>query len=218
MSLPVQPELSIFPIIKNNIKKDHPNYQFIGTGFFINSNGNFLTAKHVIQNNPLSVDQEYQVVIVKGKDDIKTYSIDSELDFSEKFDIVLGKTKKISKEFQSLELAKKNYPMNYNILALEFSKTRNIKIEKGKTVLSLNPSYHKGYVISHYLSDYPDIVPTKFLELSFPALRGASGAPVIMESDGAVIGMIVRNVTRELLPAHTEGETEYAEEIKFYLP
>lgn len=46
--------------------------------------------------------------------------------------------------------------------------------------------------------------PTEVLDLSFPALKGSSGAPIIVEHDGMVTGMIVANIERHLLPAQVE--------------
>ncbi len=61
------------------------------------------------------------------------------------------------------------------------------------------------------------------LELSFPALKGASGAPVIT-NDGrfAILGMLVANVGYHLLPVQVETvldqRNEILEEIKYLLP
>ncbi len=60
------------------------------------------------------------------------------------------------------------------------------------------------------------------LELSFPALRGASGAPVVSIGNEVVLwGIIVANVSYHLLPAQiekvVEGDTT-VEEIKYLLP
>jgi hypothetical protein len=41
----------------------------------------------------------------------------------------------------------------------------------------------------------------KMHELSYPALKGASGAPVFLEHGLAVVGVIVANHERELMPA-----------------
>ena len=62
------------------------------------------------------------------------------------------------------------------------------------------------------------------LELSFPALRGASGAPVIeiRGSEMIVHGIIVANAERHLLPAEIETvldeKNEILEERKYFLP
>jgi hypothetical protein len=76
-------------------------------------------------------------------------------------------------------------------------------------------------VVCFYISSYPESIPTSCLELSFPALKGASGAPVVVEVSGVVVGMIVENVQHELLPSHIERVTDgakHVEEIKYVLP
>jgi len=63
--------------------------------------------------------------------------------------------------------------------------------------------------------------PTEVLDLSFPALKGSSGAPIIVEHDGMVTGMIVANIERHLLPAQVERiETVdgIVEERRYFLP
>jgi hypothetical protein len=67
------------------------------------------------------------------------------------------------------------------------------------------------------------------LELSFPALRGASGAPTIYNSDDMwgnantqIVGIIVANASEHLLPAQIESvlyeNNEAYEEVRFMLP
>jgi hypothetical protein len=62
------------------------------------------------------------------------------------------------------------------------------------------------------------------LEMSFPALKGASGAPVIEIQNSRLIvrGIIVANAERHLLPAQIEtvldAENHLLEERKYFLP
>lgn len=62
------------------------------------------------------------------------------------------------------------------------------------------------------------------LELSFPALRGASGAAVVQITGNDMIahGMIVANTEHHLLPAHIETvldqKNQILEEKKYFLP
>ena len=61
------------------------------------------------------------------------------------------------------------------------------------------------------------------LEMSFPALRGASGAPIIeQEPPHKVWGIVTANYASELLPAQVEKivneDGTVDEETKFYLP
>jgi len=60
------------------------------------------------------------------------------------------------------------------------------------------------------------------LELSYPALKGASGAPVFEEGSLRIIGVVVANVEREMMPAqvlraYREDGTPL-EEIHYFLP
>ena len=61
------------------------------------------------------------------------------------------------------------------------------------------------------------------LELSFPALKGASGAPVITwKPPFRLWGILSQNVARELHPAQVEKVLDeggnMTEETRFYLP
>jgi len=60
------------------------------------------------------------------------------------------------------------------------------------------------------------------LEVSFPALRGASGAPVLINSSFRAIGMLVGNMSYHLLPSQIETITnedgKIVEETKYMLP
>ena len=60
------------------------------------------------------------------------------------------------------------------------------------------------------------------LELSFPALKGASGAPVLSNASFELLGVVKANVSYELLPAQIESIQDEAgvvtEETKFFLP
>jgi hypothetical protein len=221
--LPKDPLRAIFPIIKSY--KDNaysPLYSFIGTGFFISGNGEFLTAKHVFESNPLSEGQHYKIINISGG--IKPFPV-SEITLSEKYDIAIGKLKDMPESICPLEISNENQPMNLDILTVEFSATRSKKMENGQIALELRPSFRKGNVISYYQSDFPEALQTWSLELSFPALKGASGAPVVIERNGLVVGMIVQNIEKELLPAHTEkivseynGNIKEEVETKYFMP
>jgi len=58
-------------------------------------------------------------------------------------------------------------------------------------------------------------------DTSFPALQGASGAPVLLNLDFSVVGMLVANVERHLLPAQIvriEDGPATSEETRYYMP
>ena len=88
-------------------------------------------------------------------------------------------------------------------------------------MLGLSPTFHKGHVMRWYHSSFPESVPTLSCDLSYPALRGASGAAVVLESDYSVVAMIHGNVQSELQPIQVTREQigdEAYEEVRYYLP
>ena len=86
----------------------------------------------------------------------------------------------------------------------------------------LNPLLRKGYAVQRRVGLHPFLPALDMLELSYPALSGASGAPVFTLSNRTVVGVMVANWARELLPAHilrTFSESgEVIEEEKYFLP
>jgi len=220
MPLPSKPLEAIFAITSVIYKRTRPAYRFLGTGFFIDNEGTFLTAKHVFPSKSSATEHTYKAITFDLKNNLPVPCPISDLEFSPQFDIALGRVQG-TRNIKSLDLAERNYPMNLDVITAEFSRTHIKQREDGKLTLTFEPCFRKGYIMRYYKSNYPESIPTQCLELSFPALKGASGAPVLMERGGAVIGMIVQNIGRELLPAQIETVTEpgeYTEEIKYYLP
>ena len=90
--------------------------------------------------------------------------------------------------------------------------------------INFSPSNRLGNVTrTRNLTDNFGKAGDRMLELSFPALKGASGAPVILgHPPFSLWGVVTANVARELLPVQVErivdelGEIE--EETKFLLP
>jgi hypothetical protein len=114
-----------------------------------------------------------------------------------------------------------NAPVNFDVLTIEFSGTESRPLADGRREMRFTPYHRKGHVICHYTSTWPESVPTSSLDLSFAALRGASGAPVVVEQNGTVVGMVVANIERHLLPAQVEKVElgpDHREEVKYFLP
>ena len=211
MPLPSNPLKATFPLLG---VINGESFYFVGTGFFIDEDGSFLTAKHVF----LDLTVTYAVAMINGRD-VTTYPI-SEIQVSDRHDIAFGKAKDI-KGVQPLKLADKDAPINLDIITTEYSGTSVRRRVDGLNEIVFNPYYRKGNVVSSYLSTFPEKEETLSLELSFPALKGASGAPVIVEQSGLVIGMILGNIQRELLPSQIDTvveEGKYTEEIKYMMP
>lgn len=112
--------------------------------------------------------------------------------------------------------------MNSNVLAIEYSEPgRNVPLDDGTTAMGIGPNWHKGYMVREYTARFGHEGPTGCLDLSFPALRGASGAPVVDENTGLVLGMIVANVERHLMAAQIERvirSDNTIDEVRYFAP
>lgn len=183
MRLPENPLKAIFAIVRAQ-KEPELHYSFLGTGFFIDNSGLFFTAKHVCK----SMENECNAVMIGSSADkkhITSYQISS-LRYSEEFDIALGEVKGVQ-GIHALSIATKNAPMNSDVLTAEFSGTYSKQLEDGEKAIVLRVYFRKGQVLSYYRSTWPETVDTACLELSFPALKGASGAPIIVEHTGYIL-------------------------------
>lgn len=216
MGLPSQPLKAIFPLVVANLKPGLVG-PFLGTGFFIRPDGTFLTAKHVLEGVTRPSGEDLAVVMLPGGPTLHRVC---DVRLADQFDIALGRAEGVE-DIQPLEIATEDAPMNRDVLTVEFSGTQSRVLEDGRPAMHFTPYHRKGYVICSYTSTYPEVVPTQSLDLSFPALRGASGAPVIVEADGSVVGMVLANVERHLLPAQVERVelgSDQREEVRYFLP
>ena len=112
--------------------------------------------------------------------------------------------------------------MNTDILTIEYSEPdRGILLEDGQSAIGIGPNWHKGYMVREYVDRFGQQRPTACLDLSFPALKGASGAPAVDGQTGLVLGMIVGNVERVLLPtqiAPVLRNKVIVDEVRYFAP
>ena len=209
------PENSIVPIVR--AVAGQPVKQLLGTGFFVGVQGSLriVTAKHVLESNPLASGEAYAIAFREERG-IRFRSIDDYIG-SFKHDIALIDGSGFPLAIP-LPLAVGIAPLNVDVITYEYSTTRIEHLLDGTTKISIEPLMHKGNVMRHYVSDFPESIPTPSFLTSFPALQGASGAPVMMSHNSAVIGLLTANYERHLLPAqivkithddHTSEETSY---------
>jgi len=214
-----KPTESIIGIVKVN-PAERKIKEVLGAGFFINAKGIALTAKHIFDDY-----------------DDKTFTLKA---------VIIDRTGKTI--FPDVKIIRKS--INYDITAIEvlgivsapFYNIQDgvlmfnrdyVSVDYSQTSITYNPSTlredvlivpatRKGNIVIQYESNFPEKVPTKCIELSFPVLQGASGAP-IMENypPWNVVGMLTHNIERQLVPAQTvkirDGEN-YTEETKYYMP
>jgi len=124
-----------------------------------------------------------------------------------------------------LAIGRNDPALNADVFSYEYSSTRIERTPTGGTHVSFEPYSHKGNIVRSYESTFPEKVKTAAILTSFPALRGASGAPILAatlsKKSFAVVGMTVANVDRHLLPAQLveihDGES-YKESTTYFLP
>lgn len=190
-----------------------------GTGFFVGNDGTFFTARHVFDDAPLAHDESFGIAFL-GQDAITLYPA-VVVAMSERFDIALGRVEGFLPP-AVLKLARDDPSLNADLLTTEFSGVTSEQRDEGR-VIDFTPNYQKGYSVSFKTGRFPGCDGANILELSFPALRGASGAPIIIDGPGfEVVGMILANLERHLLPAQVETiertSGEPAETVRYFLP
>ena len=220
MSVTWRPESGIFPVIAERKVGDRdPTFDILGTGFFINADGTFLTAKHVFTDHGLEHSHEFRVMMVSAEKDFTLYGV-TQVRVSRRFDIALAKA--IAVEGHApLQMANADPPRNRDLLTFDYSATTFRQQEAGRGQLDITPYTRKGHIVCQRENDYPGPELALTLELSFPALRGASGAPVILDRRKDVIGMVVANVAQRLLPPQLEPIQQPAgvpRDGTYYLP
>ena len=198
MSVTWRPETEIFPVIaERKVGVRDPSFDILGTGFFINADGTFLTAKHVFTDHGLEHSHEFRVMMVSPENDFKLYRV-TQVRVSRRFDIALAKAIAVEGHVP-LQIADADPPRNRDLLTFDYSATT---FRQGQ--LGVTPYTRKGHIVCQRENDYPGPELALTLEMSFPALRGASGAPVILDRRTDVIGMVVANVAQRLLPPQLE--------------
>lgn len=214
----LEPRTAIMPIFKM-LGNQEEFRGLLGTGFVVGSETQWLlTAGHVFQDNPRADDEEYGVLFYLH--DKLSIGVISEPLLSSSHDIAAVNLHGVE-GLTSLPILREQLSGNVDVLTFEYSATTTNRLDDGRLGANFIPFTHKGNILRHYESDFPEAIPTPVMDTSFPALQGASGAPVMRAGDFAVAGMLVANHERHLLPAqivrveHTEST---AEETKYFLP
>lgn len=225
----LEPLRAIVPIMRS--AKDRSKVELLGTGFFVSAQEghHIVTAKHVIEDNPLGPDELYSVFFpgVPGDATQVAQLQISRVVASRSYDVAacwIAPTEHLANAV-ALPLASEEPALNDDVLCFEYSGTHIQRKAQGGIHVSLDPHAHKGNIVRSYRSDFPESVPTPSYLTSFPALQGASGAPMLVRNKRkdrfAVVGLMVANAARHLMPAQIlridHGESEQ-EEVRYYLP
>jgi Trypsin-like peptidase domain len=212
----IEPTRSILPILK--LSPDNRVISVVGTGFVVGDPAVLITAKHLFEGETLPEETAFGALYGPSNDlKITTFR---RIRRRPDHDIAAVYMQDVP-WFQSLQISNQEVPCNQDVLTYEFSSTRIETLSTGERHVALTPFTHKGNVLRHYKSTFPESHPTPSLDTSFPALQGARGAPVLRARDFTVIGMLVANHERHLLPAQVvriETNNEAVEETRYFLP
>lgn len=196
----------------------HPgrHYDFLGTAFFFRRAGRVLgaTAAHCIAEP-----QPPELIMASAKGNecrVSVIAIDPSVDLC---------LLRPEQDLPSMTMTLSKDPLvpgNISLQTYEYSATAR----SGKT-WHVHPATRVGNCVRQLPSPFGP-GGEHMLELSFPALRGASGAPVIQNRTlgtnvrMVVRGVIVANMERHLLPAQIETvlteDNALLEERKYFLP
>ena len=212
---------SIFVIVKLNAKKQLQ--RFIGSGFCVNPGQLCVTAKHVFDDCPLEDGESYCILFESEgfeKGGIGRAHPIKRIYWSD-FDLAIFKAD-IKYECVYLELNEKDQmPANMDIFAVEYNDS-TVKTDEQGELFVFDAYFHKGNVSKYYIADnIPNQPPTACFNTSFPALKGASGTPVILNNGLKILGMLIGNTERHLMPAHIEKIQDGVEPTvvrMYYLP
>jgi S1-C subfamily serine protease len=206
----MDPKLSIVPVLAideaGNVK------HFLGTGSFVDRDHLLLTADHVIR------DWAGQIAIVV-EPNLTTLFRANVVYRDQSHDLALLVVPAYKAPKPIPVAADSPYHPNQFVLAFEYGTTKVAGRE-----IHFAPATRIGNITRQLdVRDMLGLAGDGALELSFPALRGASGAPVI-SNDGrfALYGVIVANVSYHLLPAQIESVIDERsgtrEEVRYMLP
>lgn len=187
---------------------------FLGTSFFVGPSGALVTAEHVVRDWK----EQFAIAVVLS-DDVKVFPA-SLKHASRQRDLAILEVSGY-KPNHLLPLSKDSRTnTDVNLLCLEYSTT-----ETGKGNINITePATRKGHMTrERALSGRYGEAGQFMLELSFPALKGASGAPVMKEGHPfECVGILVANVSNHLLPVQImsvlDEKNQILEETQFLLP
>lgn len=200
----------IFGVDESNTGSLLGKYVFLGTGAFVGKRPHLVTAEHVVRD----WQGKFAITFLPNTSRIMEAKL---VNKNRNVDLALLEVPDYTPA-HVLQLANDNEITNNQfVFCLEYSTTQS----QGK-VIKLSPATRVGNVTRVIdLKDRYGQAGDDALELSFPALRGASGAPVISASF-RVWGIVIANVSYHLLPIQIESvldeKNQVLEETRYLLP
>ncbi|OBB77875.1 serine protease [Mycobacterium sp. 852014-52144_SCH5372336] len=213
----LNPRDAIVPLF--SVGKESP-VEFLGTGSIVGDGSILLTADHVISAWP--PDSLRIGVLGRGMFEASVIERDSPHDLALLRIADYRPERPLTVEFD--EPVYQNSPL----MTYEYGTT----VVTG-TSMNFNPATRLGHMTRRMdLQDTLGPAGDGAMELSFPALRGASGAPVMFDESAGrlllgkpgfgIVGVIVANAAYHLLPAQIEAvlsqDNSSYEEVRYLLP
>jgi hypothetical protein len=206
-SSPFQPSEAIVPLLAGPASAP----AFLGTAFFAGPNGLLATAEHVLTD-----DDDYLIAPSLGALGLFSARV---VERDQRHDLALLKVADYSPSRHLVPMFDQPFYPNAQVMTFEYGTTQTLGDR-----ISINPATRLGNMTRQHraLPLSRDGSGVDALELSFPALRGASGAPIVQSGTNGVWGVIVANVSSELLPHQIEivvdQKNQIHETTKFMLP
>jgi len=207
---------AVVPLVRTPESDDAP-IEFLGTAFYVDDQRTAMTAKHVVDGwspGEVSVLQQLGNGTTIGVPVTRIWE-------SGVHDIAVLDLAPFDQACP-LELAQGPYPMNVHVATLEYSRSHPLQGAAARRLLKVVGSFRRGNIVRTYRAPWPGGgAEVETLELSYPALQGASGAAVFEERSTQVVGMVLGNVESTAQPALTLraslSGTDY-EERTYHLP
>lgn len=217
MPLPENPHHVIVPVVSTTPATGRV-HDLWGTGFFV-APGLLMSAKHVLGVTP-EEGQALAAVWLQEPTPVALPIDDVYLDPA--FDIAVARVSKWPVTGHLDLTGTEDLHMNRGVLTTEYSATeQRVPQSDGSTAMHIAANWHQGHIVREYGTEFGHQRLTRCLDVSYPAFKRASGAPVVHADNGEVLGMIVANVQRHLLPAHLERVEHpdgVVEELRYFLP
>lgn len=183
----IHPETAIVPLYKAKRSNPPVPVAFVGTAFFIAAEL-LVTCWHcvkeqlpgdcgylaLVMQNPWYVDWLDNISQDKNGSDLATANVRGRPGFQ----FLLASEPAL----QGVDISTFGYP---------FSGLKRDDFGSPKAILETR--LFKGYIMRAFTFDYPSLGPTLSYELSFPAPRGLSGAPIIEMYTPRILGVIYGN-------------------------
>lgn len=178
--------------------------QFLGSGGIIGDGSLLLTAEHVIRPwvpKPIFI----------WADSVKSFFHVEPIESDAGCDLALLRINEYRPAHPFQPLFDYHLSCNIDLMTLEYSSTvvEMDPVERKVSKVHVNPAVRMGHMTRHIDDDRMGRAGIGALELSFPALAGASGAPVLLDSVPTlpdeyrfgVVGVLISNREYELQPA-----------------